>query len=188
MKKVLAVVLAAAFLSLTAVGAFAQIPFVQWYFDANLTQTAADCIDLPIEPSTLQTGHVVAVNFNVFLSSVEYTISYPPSVLWFADVPVNVNQLNIGATETGVASAWALPLNTFSPTPIMRVLYNWNCQGGCYGIQPIEVGPHPTGRLSYVQFGNNVRRDAIGMISLVCPDPIPAEETSWGKVKALYEN
>jgi hypothetical protein len=187
MKKVLAVVLAAALLSVTAVGAFAQIPFVQWYFDANMTQTSTDCVD---DGGAFHTGHVVAVNFNIFMSSVEYTISYPPSISWFADVSVNVNQLNIGATPLslgGVASAWTLPLGTFTPTPIMRVLFKWVCPDGCYGIQPIEIGPHPTGRLSYVQFGNNVRRDAIGMISLVCPDPIPVEETSWGKVKALYE-
>jgi hypothetical protein len=182
MKKVLAVVLAVAFLSISAVGAFAQIPFVQWYFDANLTQTSADCSGQPA-----QFGYVVAVNFNVFLSSVEYQISYPPSMLWVADLSVNTNQLNIGSTPLSVASVWALPLNTFQPTPIMRVLYDWNCPDGCYGIQPVEVGPHQTGRLSYVRFGDNARFDAIGMVSLVCPGPIPTEETSWGRVKALYD-
>jgi hypothetical protein len=183
MKKVLAVVLAAALLSVTAVGAFAQIPFIQWYFDVNMTQTSADCV-----PGLQnQFGHIVAVNFNVFLSSVEYSVVYPPTVGWVADLGVNVNQLNIGSSPTGMSSAWVLPLNTFSPTPILRVLYNWVCPDGCYGIQAIEVTDSPNGAISYVRFGDNARFTAIGMVSLACPGPIPTEETSWGKVKALYD-
>jgi hypothetical protein len=189
MKKVLAVVLAAAFVSLTALGAYAQIPNVQWFFDENLTQTSADC-----DGSAFNTGYIVAVNFNEFISSVEYTINYPVSgdMTIVGEGSVNALQLNIGNTQTGIASAWALPLNCFQPTVILQVIYSWNscsnCNPGANKNQSIVADIHPTGRLSYVRWPDNTRFDAIGMTSLVCPGAIPTEETSWGAVKALYDN
>jgi hypothetical protein len=190
MKKVLAVVLAAAFISLTAVGAYAQIPFVQWYFDNTMTQTTADC-----DGSTFQTGFVTAVNFNQLFSSVEYSVSYPWQMVWFADQNVNTEQLNIGNTPTGVASAWSLPMNGFGPIIIMRVIYNWHsgctaCQGNQNG--PIVVGAafpiEPTGKVRFIRFPDNLEFEAVGMTSMVCPSGVPVEDTSWGRVKALYQD
>ena len=181
--------LATIFVGLTAFRAYAQIPNVQWFFDANLTQTAFDC-----DGTTNQFGYIVAVNFNAFISAVEYKMDYPPTgdLIWRIDIPVNPNQLNIGNTSVGVASAWSLPLDCFQPTVIMQVLYDWsgcnNCNPAANTNQPIVAGPNPSsGRLRFVRFPDNAEFDAIGMLSLVCPGTIPVEETTWGQVKALYE-
>jgi hypothetical protein len=187
MKKVLAVVLAAAFVSIAAIGAMAQpVPFVQFYFDENHTMTAMDC---PGPSSTPETGYIVAVNFNVFFTAIEYSVAYPPSMVFVADVRVNANQLNIGNSASGISSAWSLPMAGFNPIRILEVLYMWNCDD-CYDAQnqPIVVGPYPiSGLLRYTRWPDNVLFDAVGMTSLVCPGPVPTEETSWGGIKALYE-
>ena len=179
--------LATALVCLTAFRAHAQIPCVQWYFDADLTQTDRDC-----DGSFAQLGYVTAVNFNVWFSAVEYMVSYPPQIFWMADIPVNENSSCIGSTPVGIACAWKIPMNGFSPVVIMKVQYDWrcpNCNRPRDGSQPVIVGPHPTGRLSYITFALE-RFDAIGMVSMVCKfkPPVPVEETSWGKVKALYDN
>ncbi len=138
--RLLFLLLSAVFVILTAFNAHAQIPNVQWFFDANLTQTAFDC-----DGSTEQIGYVVATNFNEFISAIEYIIEYPPSgdIFWRADLSVNPNQLNIGNTLVGVASAWSLPLNCFQPTVIMKVLYDWvncnNCNPAANQVQPITI-------------------------------------------------
>jgi hypothetical protein len=188
MKKVLAVVLAAAFVGLTAVGAYAQIANVQWFFDENLTQTSKDC-----DGSSNQTGYVVAINFNAFITAVEYMIVYPSDLVPTFDISVNEFQLNIGNTSTGVASTWSLPLDTFQPTVIMQVLYDWNQCGNCNPAanknQPVLAAADPvSGLLQYLRFPDNASFTAIGMTSLVCPGTVPVEETSWGAVKALYDN
>jgi hypothetical protein len=189
MKKVLAVVLAAAFVSLTAFGAYAQpVPNVQWFFDENTTMTAMDCPGTGANPAT---GYIVAVNFNQFFSSLDYTVAYPPSIMWLADLPVDpIHQLNIGTTPGGIASAWNLPQNGFAPIKVLKVLFNWNCDD-CYSAQnqPIVVGPYPgQPSVRFVRWPDNVVFDAVGMTSLVCPGVVPVEETNWGQIKALYEN
>jgi hypothetical protein len=188
MKKVLAVVLAAAFVGLTAYGVQAQTPNIQFYFDVNTTMASMDC---PGSGGPVS-GYVVAANLGVFFSSIDYSISYPPSMTWVADASVDpVNQLNIGTTPTGVASAWALPQNGFEPIKIMQVLFDWNCENLCAdalpGGDPLVIQPYP-GQTSirYVRWPDNVVFEAVGMTSLVCPGAVPVEETNWGQVKALY--
>ena len=178
--------LATALVCLTAFSAHAQFfPRVQWFFDADLTQTDKDC-----DGSLAQLGYIVATDFNAWFSAVEYTVPYPHQMSWLADISVNENQVNIDFTSIGVASAWTIPMNGFSPVVIMKVLYDWRC-GNCnkpsnaYG--PIVVGPHPSGRLSFVTFALE-RFDAMGMTSMVCLLPFPVEPTTWGRVKALYDD
>ena len=188
MKKVLAVVLAAAFISITAIGAMAQpVPNVQFYFDRNMTMTAMDC---PGTSADIQSGYIVAVNFNMFFTAVEYSVPYPPSMLYLADVSVNANQLNVGNSADGISSAWSLPMAGFEPIRILEVLYMWQCDAGCYDAenQAIVVGPYPISQqLRYTRWPDNTLFDAVGMTSLVCPGPVPVQETSWGGIKALYE-
>jgi hypothetical protein len=187
MKKVLAVVLAAAFVSITATGSMAQpVPFLQFTFDRNMTMTAMDC---PGTSTDIQSGYIVAVNFNQFFTAVEYRVDYSPMMLFVADVSVNALQLNIGFSNTGISSAWSLPMNGFSPIRILEVLYMWSCDNGCYQTpDAIVVGSNPTsGLIQFTQWPTNELFQVIGMTSLTCPGPVPVEETSWGGIKALYE-
>jgi hypothetical protein len=186
MKKVLAVVLAAAFVSITATGAMAQpVPFVQFTFDRNMTITAMDC---PGTSADVQSGYIVAVNFNVFFTAIEYSVAYSPMMAYLGDVKVNDNQLNIGSSNTGISSAWSLPMSGFEPINILEVLFTWSCDNGCYDPEAILVGTNPTtGLLQYTRWPDNELFSAIGMTSLVCPGAVPVEDTSWGGIKALYE-
>lgn len=183
MKKVLAVVLTVAFVSLWAYSATAQTPHVVVFFDENWTQTTGVCQGV----GTLDNLYVVAVNFNMFINAIEYGVSYPPSLTWIADIPNT--PLVIGNTPSGVATTWQLPQNGFDPLGVMEVLVSWNCDAcGSNANDPIVVGPHPvTGFLRATRYPDNALVDGVGLTSLVCP-VVPVEEKTWGGVKALYND
>ncbi|MCH7548166.1 MAG: hypothetical protein IH969_01290 [Candidatus Krumholzibacteriota bacterium] len=163
-----------------------RAPSVRWYFDEDLTQTSADC-----DGSASNIAYIVAENFDAAFTSVEYRVAYPRDVQVIAEFGVNAWQLNVGVTQLGVVSTWSHPMNGYSPVVIMWVLYDWvscgNCNSGANQNQPIFIEPHPeSGQLSFTRVSGE-RVDAVGMTSLVCPSSIfPVEQTTWGKVKALY--
>ena len=184
MKKVMAAVLVAACVGLAVHSANAQVPNVQVYFDAALTQTSQDC------GVGSQTLHVVAQGFGMWLSALEYQVLYPPEVMWLADI-ADPQRLDIGSSASGIASSWTIPLNAFSSVLVLDALVNWSPTCDCAGgASPLVVGPHPsTGAIRAVRWPDNVLITGIvGMTALVCPGTVPVEETSWGQVKALYNN
>ena len=183
MKKVLAVVLTVAFVSMWAYAATAQTPHVVVFFDENYTQTTAVCGGNGVTG----TLYVVAVNFNMWISAIEYAVNYPPSILWLADIPKT--PLNIGVTPGGVASSWGLPQNGFAPLGVMDVLFSWQCDDcSTSPNDPIVVATHPqTGHIRAARYPDNVLVDGVGLTSLVCP-VVPVEDKTWGGVKALYDN
>jgi hypothetical protein len=188
MKKVLAVVLAVAFVSMWAYAATAQTPHVVVFFDEGAwTQTTEVCRGNGV----LDTLAVVAVNFGMWMSAIEYSITYPDistaSLVWLADMPVA--PLNIGNTAAGVASSWPLPQNAFAPLGVMNVLVKWLCDDCSASTNaPIIAGPHlVTGFVRATRWPDNVLFEGTGLTSLVCP-VVPVEEKTWGGVKALYDN
>jgi hypothetical protein len=184
MKKVLAVVLTVAFVSMWAYAATAQIPHVVVFFDEHWTQTTEVCPGAGV----FDTLYVVAINFDMWMSAIEYSIDYPPSVSWFADVPNS--PLNIGNTPGGVATTWNLPQNAFAPLGVMNVIVEWNFNdcGPPNAGNYITVKPHPvTTFLRAARWPDNVLFEGIGLASVVCP-VVPVEEKTWGGVKALYDN
>ncbi|UCG50431.1 MAG: hypothetical protein JSW58_09455 [Candidatus Latescibacterota bacterium] len=127
---------------------------------------------------------VYAYNFSDLLAGFEFAISYPPAVIWVADiVTADVVQ---GTTPTGISIGYGMPVVT--PFLMMRVLVMWNCDN-CeppFLDNPIIVIPHPiTSRLAAVRWLDGFWISAIGMTTMIC-STLPAEETTWGKVKALY--
>jgi len=185
MKKVLAVVLTVAFVSMWAYTATAQTPHVVVFFDEDFwTETTAVCGGSGV----LDTLAVVAVGFNMFVSAIEYSINYPPSTTWIADMPVA--DLNLGNTQSGVATGWGdIPQNGFAPLLVMNVLIQWECDDcGTSLNDPIVVSPHPlTGFIRAARFPDNELIEGVGLTSLVCPT-VPVEEKTWGGVKALYDS
>ena len=164
-----------------ALPAMAQSENFQIYFDDTYNQAAADCPGVGV----LDTLYVVANNFNMWISAAEFAVSLPPQLQWIADMPNT--PLAIGNTQSGVAYSWQLPQNGFAPFEATRILVSWNCDD-CVGAQnsPVVVIPHPvTTHARVSRFPDNVLVDGIGMTSLVCAT-VPVEETSWGKLKALY--
>lgn len=185
MKKVLAVVLAAAFLGIGAMSADAQVPNVQVYFDDLLQQTSKDCP--PGVPGTvLDVCYVVANNFGIFMIGLEYQITYPPVMAFIGDNPTN-GALELGNSAAGHALTWPIPQNAFGPFVANIVDFLWLCDGCDGNTYPVVVGPNPqSGLVRGVEWQTINEVIGVGMTSLVCPGTVSNEESTWGKVKALY--
>lgn len=178
--KALLVVLTAVVVAATVMPAVAQTPTVSIFFDQNLTRMDKDC---PVGGG-LDSLFVVGLNFNTFMSAIEYAINYPASMTWVSDYATP--PVTLGTTPTGITSGWPLPLNGFNPIVFTKVLFMWNCSGCTSDNQPVDVVPHPvSGFVRGTDFPNYDIVDAIGMRSLVCAT-VPVEETTWGQVKALF--
>ncbi len=182
MKKVLALALAVALMGMASSNVSAQVPNVQVYFD-DIAHTAKNCAGVGVMDTLL----VVANNFNMWMNAIEYSIQYPPSLTWVADL--SPSPLNIGNTPSGVATSFPQPVNAFNPAVVMQVLVMWNCDV-CGGTpDAVVVQPHPqTGFVRASRWPDNALVAGVGMTSLVCPGVVPVEETTWGQVKALYNN
>jgi hypothetical protein len=189
MKKVLAVVIAVAFIGAFAVSSNAQVPNIQIYFDDLLQATQGNCADHYI--GELDELNVVMNNFNAFVSSVEFgTLFGPGPVSYVLDVHVPAETNHLGQSNLGVAISYTIPQNAFVPFICMKLLVAWGCDS-CDGqpVQNISVVPHPgTGFVRAVEFQTFRVIEAVGMTSAVCPGPVSTEESSWGQIKALYGN
>jgi hypothetical protein len=186
MRKVLSVLFALLILSLGASVVSAQIPFVQVYFDQYMTKASIDqCPDADIGTVT-GSLYVGAINFNCWMSAIEYKIEYPPELSFLGD---NTGGLDIGSSPVGIATAWTFPLNAFGPALVNEVSILWMCRL-CNGISEVTISvvPHPeSGLLRAIRWPDNSFVDAVGQVSLICTS-VPAEETTWGSIKALYNN
>ena len=187
MKKVLALVLAAAFISSAAFNASAQVPNLTLYFDtgAGFNSQTKDCPN-GTPGTVLDAVQVVLNNANAWLTSVEYSIAFPPSMSYaFANSSAT---LAIGNPVSGHTLGWNLPQNAFSPFVVSEVNFLWNCDG-CNppNDEPVTVVANgDTGFLRMVAWPDNNVIDLVGSTSLVCPGAIPVQEKTWGSIKSLY--
>jgi hypothetical protein len=187
MRKVLVVVSALLILALgtSITSAQTPIPNLQVYFTSDWgTYGAAQLQTCP--GFVVGTIYVVANNFNMWMSAAEYQVLYPPEVIWVAD---NTGGIDIGSSPAGIATSWALPQNAFVPFAVNTVTVLYNCAGCPTTDIPIVIVPNPgsiSGQVQAVRWPDNSLIPAIGMTSLICPT-VPAEETTWGSIKALYE-
>lgn len=188
MNKALAGVLAVALAGLVAGSAMAQVPNVQVYFDANWTQTQRDCPDGPQPPFFL---YVVMNNWNMNVSAVDFSISYPPALVWIADTLDDPGTSTlIGDSPTGVLVGWGgcCVQDGFQPILALKPFVQWGpCV--CPGPQALVVGGYtPLGKPSptAVRYEDFSEHAGIGMTSLICPGPIAVQSSTWGGVKALY--
>ena len=85
MKRALAGVLAIALVGLMAAGATAQAPFFQVYFDdasnGSYGETQSPCG----QPGTQDAIYVVAHNWNMLVTAVDYQIFFPQALLYLSD-------------------------------------------------------------------------------------------------------
>jgi hypothetical protein len=187
MRKVLVVFSALVILALgTSIVSAQPIPNVQVYFTSEWGTHGITAIEECPGVGVLDTVYVVASNFNMWMSAAEYMVEYPPEVIHLAD---NTGGIDIGASDTGIATSWPLPQNAFVPFAVNAVTIMYNCVGCPRTDIPINVVPNPasiSGQVQAVRWPDNSLITAVGMLSLICPT-VPVEETSWGKIKALYE-
>jgi hypothetical protein len=194
MKKALAGVFVASLVSLMAVAATAQNPHIQVYFNGNPTYntynaTGENCKS----PGTPQELYVVLRNWNMFVGGVEFSIQYPVALFKLGETYVP-NTLQIGSSDgpNGVAVAWNLPQNGFDDLLVLTAHAVWTSNCDCNAApQPLVVRGRTylnDGSLSpvAVRWPDFAEIPGIGMTSLVCPDVVATEETTWGGVKALY--
>jgi hypothetical protein len=188
MKKVLAVVLAAAFVGVVSFNVNAQVPNAAVYFDdGTYAQQQKDCPNAPVG-TVLDHLNVVLNNVNSYVSAVEFSVSYPAAISWLGDT--HSTPLHLGFSPSGVAISWALPQNAFGPMLAMQAQFVWMCDGcGGFDNSPVTVGPHgTTGFLRAVGWPNNNLIDLVGGTALICPLGVPTEEQTWGAIKSLYND
>jgi hypothetical protein len=183
MRKVLLVFSALLIISLGTSIVSAQTPNVQVFFEGG----TAHLDQCPADPPGTQLGHlyVIASNFNMWIQAIEYSIAYPPQMIFFGD---NTGGLDIGNSPTGIATSWPFPINGYSSVLVNDVTFMWNCQL-CFETDiQVVVNPHTiTGFLRAVRWPDNVLFHGAGLVSTVC-STIPTEDTTWGSIKALYNN
>ena len=182
MKRVFVIVVALGILAIGAQMASAQPqPYVMLYFDDLYTVGSKDC-----PGAAPDSAYIVVKNFDMYLTAIEYQVLYPSEMVWIGD---NVGTaLAIGNTRDGIAQSWPFPQNAYEPFAVAKVIFLWNCAGGCPVKNiPVTIVPHPqTFKLRALRWPDLVEMTAIGMTSLVCAT-IPVEESSWGQIKALYK-
>ncbi|MBI4720437.1 MAG: hypothetical protein HY770_04290 [Chitinivibrionia bacterium] len=162
-----------------AAAASAQTPMVQIVFDEAFTAQTHVCINGEID-----SAFVVARNFNSWVVGIEFAIAYPASIPWFGDT--GTPELTMGNTKNGISMVWQLPLNGYETAHLCTIWYRCN---NCLPDTPITVIPHPiSGFVRATRYPDLAFINAIGWTSIFCPDIIPAEQTTWGTVKALYQD
>ena len=164
-----------------------QTPSVQVFFEYNGGNYSGMHLDQcpPDPPGTvIDSFYVIANNFNMWISAIEYSIDFPQQLLFIAQ---HSGGLDIGTVITGIATAWPFPINGFEQVCVNKVTFLYMCHA-CNEIYiPIIVKTHPTtGFIRAVRWPDNIFVNGIGMISFIC-SVWPVEETTWGKVKALYQ-
>jgi hypothetical protein len=185
MRKVLLVFSALLVLSLgTSIVSAQPTPNVQVFFDEYFGQTSLEGCPADAPGTVTGTLYVVASNFNMWISAIEYSIDFPPQIIFGGD---DTGGLNIGSSPAGLATSWPFPINGYSPVLVNKVTIIYNCQLCFEGMDiPITVIPHLlTGYVRAVRWPDNTLVNGVGMKSLICPT-VPAEETTWGNIKALY--
>lgn len=203
MKRALAGVLAIAFVGLMAAGATAQVPFFQVYFDDDSNGSYGETQMLCGPVNGMQNLYLVAHNWNMFVSAVDYQVSLPVSgaMLFLTEtfpvlpgappgyLTLPANPMNPNSTG-GMAIAYTLPRSGFTPLLITTMTTLWTGICDCaHGPQAIVVGAYPgVGKTSPsgVRWPDIAEFAAVGMTSLLCPGPVSTQETTWGGVKALY--
>lgn len=187
MRKVLAVVIVAAILCVGALSASAQVPNVQIYFDKYLTATQGYCGGFGVK----DTLSVVANNFNMFMSTIEYSIVPPAAdAAWTGDIQVP-GALFLGQSPTGITITYPIPRNAFVACIVMYYEITWLCSdcdvdAPAHNV-PIVVQGHPyNGLITAIEWNTYREVYGVGMTSLICPLGVSTEESTWGRVKSLY--
>jgi hypothetical protein len=192
MKKALAGVLAVALVGVIAGSAMAQVPNIQVYFDPAHTQAQTECG----QQGTPANLYVVMNNWNMNVTGVDFSISYPSSLIWLGDnLPDPSTQTSIGQSPTGIAIAYAncCFLDGFISNEVLIPLVLW---GPCDCALPPPDNPQKLVVGGYTPLGKTqpsaIRKEdfqefsGLGMTSLICPGAIATEPSTWGQVKALY--
>jgi hypothetical protein len=136
----------------------------------------------PEYPFTL---YFVATDLNMWISGIEFSVSYPGDVTWLGDTYFST--LHIGSSPEGIAMTWSLPQNAYEPILVMKADISYFATIYQSNIL-VKAMPAPaSGKLRAVRWPDNAEIDLSGGWVTFCEESIPVHETTWGKVKALYK-
>jgi hypothetical protein len=129
--------------------------------------------------------YVIAYNLNCLVTGIEFQVLFPPAMTWIADVCVQ--PVTFGTTASGLAMGWAIPQDGFKAINVATVIFQWTIGNCAVTNIPIPVVGHPLFAADprWSCFQNPNIFTAVGDTGIICPT-VPVEESTWGKVKALY--
>ncbi len=184
MKNVLVLFVALLMASMGTSIVCAQIPNMEIHF-TNGREAIAPCGGIDVVDSL----YIVANDLNMWVGGIEYCIQYPPEILWIADRTGGLNMGSspwVGDGSGGIATVWGVPRNGYEPLIVNNVIFVWQCEGCPRDDIPVRAcANEQTGFLRATRYPDAYFFDMIGMLSLICPT-VPAEQTTWGNIKALY--
>jgi hypothetical protein len=176
----------------------AGTPYLQVYFDNGFLHTWGDCPAQPIG-TVAQMIYVVAHNFDAWLNAIEYRLDLPPQLLFLGDMP-SPGSLSIGNSPEGIAIAFPVPLNAYSPVLISTVSVLWMCDNCfppnqdrliCFDVYPssgyLRAVRWPDLSLIYATAGTARICGSSPPLPKCAELPIPVERTTWGHIKAMYQ-
>lgn len=183
-KRVIATGFALLLLALFIAPASAQTRYIGVYFDWGLTTEQANCPSAP--PLTVaDTIWIAMVDWDMNVSGVQFKVDYPPEMVWLGDqAHPPVYQ---GNTRDGFAVGFAIPQNGYFPILVTEAVFAWDCNGCTSTDIPVKVVGHPLlgGTITATRWPDQTKFNGIGLTALICTT-VPVEETTWGQVKALY--
>jgi hypothetical protein len=143
-------------------------------------------------PGTVSEVCIVLRNVDFVVSAVDFTVNYPSSMTWLADLPPDPAYTNevvtIGQSPTGIAVAWAICCmqNASNGLVVLRALVMWN---GCNCNESVTVtGYGALGKTqpTVVRAEDFQEFEVKGLLNTFAGCPVAVQPTTWGSVKALY--
>jgi hypothetical protein len=174
-----------------------QTPGVYLFYDNQYTDACQNCPDAPVG-TVLDTIYVVLDGFSENLSSLQYSISYPPQITWLSDVQTSGNA--VGSSPLGIRHVWSSSLDATGTVLVAQVVIVYMCDN-CVDPDATAmtcIDPHPeTGLLLAKRSPDGLRIYPRGYGLVLCPSapcepisrtspPSPVEKSTWGRIKSLY--
>jgi len=141
--------------------------------------------------AVIDTLSVVAFNISEPISGISFRMDYDFQLMMqYADIVLADS--SSGYLSAGIELFWNEPVYASEPTIIHKIQVVWTC-ADCDlqdGNVPLTVYPHPSASGSFVEatrWPDGEIINVLGLTSIVCPETIGVEQSTWGAIKALYQ-
>lgn len=186
MKRAVTALLLFGVCTLIAGSAIAQVPTIGIYFDREMTRTSYNCVGSGV----IDTMFVGGKEFNTWISTVEFRVHFDGANLVPISEVAPAGALKLGTSySAGTTINFPAQRNGYFPFEILKIAILWQCDdcGSATNDDLISVMPHAgTGNLEAIEFGTYQVIPATAKGAVSC-GLVPTEQTSWGRVKALYK-
>ena len=133
----------------------------------------------------LEELYIVVVGLDMYFAGVELAISYPPEILFLADI--DTPPVTIGSSLTGISMAWPLPRNGFETALLFKVAILWSCSDCSVTNSVVKPVRHPIFHaISATRWPGLELVELFNRRSYVCPAGVPIERSTWGRIKSIY--